>query len=130
MNRSVNWLTKHSDPSGPTFLTYTPNGRKLITAGSNNVVRVYTTGFDGEPTNIDDCQENNTAIATTVGYRAQSTAHEGCSRRYRMTFSLPVQRMVLFACTPWNRILSTKSLLAALYRSETLPFHQMGIGLR
>ncbi|MCJ1224222.1 hypothetical protein MMC12_000866 [Toensbergia leucococca] len=52
-------------PSGPTFLTYTPNGRKLITAGSNNVVRVYTTGFDGEPTNIDDCQENNTAIATT-----------------------------------------------------------------
>ncbi|MCJ1259786.1 hypothetical protein MMC24_007625 [Lignoscripta atroalba] len=52
-------------PSGPTFLTYTPNGRKLITAGSNNVIRVYTTGSDGEPTNIDDCQENNTAIAAS-----------------------------------------------------------------
>ncbi len=55
------------DPSGPTFLTYTPNGNRLITAGSNNVVRVYTTGSDGEPTNIDDCQESNTAVAASVG---------------------------------------------------------------
>ncbi|KAL8837357.1 MAG: hypothetical protein Q9176_005775 [Flavoplaca citrina] len=52
-------------PSGPTFLTYTPDGKKLITAGSNNVVRVYTTGSDGEPTNIDDCHENNTAVAAS-----------------------------------------------------------------
>ncbi|MCJ1357324.1 MAG: hypothetical protein MMC33_007320 [Icmadophila ericetorum] len=52
-------------PSGPTFLTYTPSGRKLITAGSNNAIRVYTTGSDGEPTNIDDCQENNTAVAAS-----------------------------------------------------------------
>ncbi|MCJ1416779.1 hypothetical protein MMC32_003117 [Xylographa parallela] len=52
-------------PAGPTFLTYTPNGRKLVTAGSNNVIRVYTTGSDGEPTNIDDCQENNTAVAAS-----------------------------------------------------------------
>ena len=59
-------LNRILDPSGPTFLTYTPNGRKLITAGSNNVIRVYTTGSDGEPTNLDDCSENNTAIAATV----------------------------------------------------------------
>ncbi|KAL8669559.1 MAG: hypothetical protein Q9168_005856 [Polycauliona sp. 1 TL-2023] len=52
-------------PSGPTFLTYTPDGTKLITAGSNNVIRVYATGSDGEPTNIDDCQENNTAVAAS-----------------------------------------------------------------
>ncbi|KAL8808708.1 MAG: hypothetical protein Q9200_004100 [Gallowayella weberi] len=52
-------------PNGPTFLTYTPDGTKLITAGSNNVIRVYTTGSDGEPTNIDDCQENNTAVAAS-----------------------------------------------------------------
>ena len=54
------------DPAGPTFLKYTPNGRKLITAGTNNVIRVYETGDDGEPINIDDCQENNTAIAASV----------------------------------------------------------------
>ncbi|KAI4176976.1 MAG: hypothetical protein LQ346_007746 [Caloplaca aetnensis] len=52
-------------PNGPTFLTYTPDGSKLITAGTNNVIRVYTTGSDGEPTNIDDCQDNNTALAAT-----------------------------------------------------------------
>lgn len=29
------------------------------------MVRVYQTGSDGEPTNLDDCQENNTAVAAT-----------------------------------------------------------------
>ena len=53
-------------PAGQTVLAYTPDGRKLVTAGTNNVVRVYTTGSDGEPVNLDDCQENNTAIAATV----------------------------------------------------------------
>ncbi|KAL8910955.1 MAG: hypothetical protein Q9172_007759 [Xanthocarpia lactea] len=52
-------------PNGPTFLTYTPDGTKLITAGSNNVIRVYATDSDGEPTNIDDCHENNTAVAAS-----------------------------------------------------------------
>lgn len=55
-----------SDPFGPTCLAYTPNGKSLITAGANSVVRVYMTGSDGEPTNIDDCQENNLAIAAAV----------------------------------------------------------------
>ena len=54
------------DPSGQTVLAYTPNGEKLVTAGTNNVVRVYMTGSDGEPTNLDDCQENNLAIAASV----------------------------------------------------------------
>ena len=51
---------------GPTFLSYTPDGTKLITVGSNNTTRVYKTGFDGEPTNIDDCPEQNTGVASTV----------------------------------------------------------------
>ena len=58
-------LIGDQDPNGPTFFTYTPDGTKLITAGSNNVIRVYSTGSDGEPTNIDDCQENNTAVAAS-----------------------------------------------------------------
>ena len=35
------------------------------------MVRVYETGSDGEPTNLDDCQENNTAIAATVSFGAK-----------------------------------------------------------
>lgn len=62
-------LILSSDPAGPTFLKYTPNGRKLVTTGTNSVIRVYETGSDGEPINIDDCQENNTAVATSVRER-------------------------------------------------------------
>jgi WD40 repeat protein len=51
---------------GPTYLSYTPDGTKLITVGSNNTTRVYKTGYDGEPTNIDDCPEQNTGVASTV----------------------------------------------------------------
>lgn len=67
----IQLLNGCTDPSGPTFLTYTPNGKQLVTTGSNNVVRVYETGSDGEPTNLDDCQENNTAIAATVSFGAK-----------------------------------------------------------
>ena len=52
---------------GPTYLSYTPDGTKLVTVGSNNTTRVYQTGFDGEPTNIDDCQEQNMGVDSTVG---------------------------------------------------------------
>lgn len=36
-----------------------------MTVGSNNTIRIYRTGFDGEPTNIDDCPEQNVAVATS-----------------------------------------------------------------
>jgi chromosome transmission fidelity protein 4 len=52
--------------AGPTYLAYTPDGTKLVTVGSNNTTRVYKTGFDGEPTNIDECPEQNMGVAATV----------------------------------------------------------------
>jgi chromosome transmission fidelity protein 4 len=52
--------------AGPTYLSYTPDGTKLVTVGSNNTIRVYKTGFDGEPTNIDECQEQNMGVAAAV----------------------------------------------------------------
>jgi chromosome transmission fidelity protein 4 len=65
--------------AGPTYLSYTPDGTKLVTVGSNNTTRVYKTGFDGEPTNIDDCQEQNMGVAATVcrsSSHFMSTEHE------------------------------------------------------
>jgi chromosome transmission fidelity protein 4 len=56
---------------GPTFLSYTPDGTKLVTVGSNNTTRVYKTGYDGEPTNIDDCPEQNTGVASTVSIESE-----------------------------------------------------------
>lgn len=52
--------------AGPTFCAYSPDGTKLVTVGSDNFTRVYHTGQDGEPTNIDDCPEQNLALATQV----------------------------------------------------------------
>lgn len=47
---------------GSTHCAYTPDGTKLVTVGSNNTIRVYRTGYDGEPTNIDDCPEQNLSV--------------------------------------------------------------------
>ncbi|KAL8785951.1 MAG: hypothetical protein Q9195_008415 [Heterodermia aff. obscurata] len=52
-------------PPGITSLAYTPDGKRLITAGSNDVIRVYATGSTGEPRNIDNCPDNNLAVAAT-----------------------------------------------------------------
>ncbi|KAF5710424.1 chromosome transmission fidelity 4 [Fusarium mundagurra] len=48
---------------GTTRCAYTPDGTRLVTVGSNNTIRLYKTGSDGEPINIDDCQEQNMAVA-------------------------------------------------------------------
>ncbi|KAI0452868.1 minichromosome loss protein [Xylaria acuta] len=50
---------------GSTHCSYTPDGSKLVTVGSNNTIRLYKTGFDGEPINIDDCQEQNVSVAAS-----------------------------------------------------------------
>jgi hypothetical protein len=54
------------DTPGATFLAYTPNGKRLITVGVDNFCRIFTTGSDDEPITLDDCQENNTAVAASV----------------------------------------------------------------
>ncbi|KAF5249860.1 hypothetical protein FANTH_4829 [Fusarium anthophilum] len=48
---------------GTTRCAYTPDGTRLVTVGSNNTIRLYKTGSDGEPINIDDCQEQNMAVS-------------------------------------------------------------------
>ena len=55
------------DAPGPTFLTYTPNGRFLLTVGSNNVARKFTVGSDDEPVSIEQNQDAITGVAATVG---------------------------------------------------------------
>ncbi|GAM83598.1 hypothetical protein ANO11243_015860 [Dothideomycetidae sp. 11243] len=50
---------------GPTYAAYTRNGRQLITAGNDSVLRIFTTGSDAEPANIDVPQESHTAVAAT-----------------------------------------------------------------
>jgi chromosome transmission fidelity protein 4 len=46
-------------------LTYTPDGRRIVTGGSNSAIRVYTVGEDGEPKTIDDGVDGNLGVVAT-----------------------------------------------------------------
>ncbi|RPB26319.1 WD40 repeat-like protein [Terfezia boudieri ATCC MYA-4762] len=54
---------RYAHPPGATFTAYSPDGRYIITAGTNNAVRKYTVASEDEPETIDDCQESNTGLA-------------------------------------------------------------------
>ncbi|KAI5359200.1 putative WD40/YVTN repeat-like-containing domain superfamily [Septoria linicola] len=46
---------------GPTFFSYTPNGKHLVTAGLNGAVRIFEHGSDDESAIIDVLTENHLA---------------------------------------------------------------------
>ncbi|KAK2755718.1 hypothetical protein FQN54_005868 [Arachnomyces sp. PD_36] len=50
---------------GTTILTYTPNGKQVVTAGSNSAIRIYTIGENGEPTTVDEGVDGHMGIVAT-----------------------------------------------------------------
>ena len=48
------------------MLAYTPDGRRVITGGSNSAIRIYTVGQDGEPKTIDEGVDGHLGIGATV----------------------------------------------------------------
>ncbi|KAJ5595877.1 hypothetical protein N7450_002335 [Penicillium hetheringtonii] len=53
---------------GTTVLTYTPDGRRIITGGSNSAIRIYTVDEDGEPQTVDDGMDGHVGVAATNKY--------------------------------------------------------------
>lgn len=101
--------------SGTTRLAYTPSGARLVTVGSNNTIRLYRTHHDGEPYNIDECPEQNCAVAAAddffvVGsedgtvslYSVENTSFE----RYLVRTSLPVRDVALSPDGKWCAVAS------------------------
>ncbi|RWA10569.1 hypothetical protein EKO27_g4539 [Xylaria grammica] len=100
---------------GSTHCAYTPDGSKLVTVGSNNTIRLYKTGFDGEPINIDDCQEQNVSVAASddffvVGsedgtlslYSIPNAAFD----KYLLRTSLPIRDVALSPDSKWCAVAS------------------------
>lgn len=58
--------TPPTDTAGPTSLTYTPDGKYLITVGSNELIRKYTVASEDEPITIDHTQDGKTSVTATV----------------------------------------------------------------
>ncbi|PLB39189.1 WD40 repeat domain-containing protein [Aspergillus candidus] len=50
---------------GSTVLAYTPDGRRVITGGSNSAIRIYTVGQDGEPKTVDEGVDGHMGIGAT-----------------------------------------------------------------
>ncbi|KAI2625476.1 minichromosome loss protein [Xylaria nigripes] len=100
---------------GSTHCAYTPDGSKLVTVGSNNTIRLYKTGFDGEPINIDDCQEQNVSVAASddffvVGsedgtlslYSIPNAAFD----KFLLRTSLPIRDVALSPDSKWCAVAS------------------------
>ncbi|KAJ2991643.1 hypothetical protein NUW58_g2446 [Xylaria curta] len=100
---------------GSTHCAYTPDGSKLVTVGSNNTIRLYKTGFDGEPINIDDCQEQNVSVAASdeffvVGsedgtlslYSIPNAAFDS----FLLRTSLPIRDVALSSDSKWCAVAS------------------------
>ncbi|GKU03456.1 chromosome transmission fidelity protein 4 [Fusarium langsethiae] len=100
---------------GTTRCAYTPDGSRLVTVGSNNTIRLYKTGSDGEPINIDDCQEQNMTVAAgdqffVVGsedgtvslYSLETNIFE----RFLTRTTLPIRDVALTADHQWCAVAS------------------------
>jgi chromosome transmission fidelity protein 4 len=101
---------------GATRCAYTPDGKKLVTVGSNNTIRLYKTGFDGEPTNIDDCQEQNLSLSTGNDFFIAG-AEDGTVSKYSLgssnmfdsflhRTSMPVRDVALSPDNKWCAVAS------------------------
>ncbi|KAK8191003.1 chromosome segregation protein-like protein [Phyllosticta capitalensis] len=123
-------------PPGPTFLAYTPNGRKLITVGLNNAIRVFQTGSDDEPTNIDNAQDSNTAVAAANDFFVTGS-EDGTVCKYSLETNslddvlvrstLPVREIALSPDGNWAavasdelavKVVNTQDMTRVLYLRE------------
>ncbi|KAM0330686.1 hypothetical protein ACHAQA_003638 [Verticillium albo-atrum] len=101
--------------SGTTRCAYTPSGSRLVTVGSNNTIRLYKTGFDGEPVNIDECQEQNVAVAAADDFFVVGSEDGTVSvyssvtetfERFITRTSLPVRDVALSPDFKWCAVAS------------------------
>ena len=128
---STGWLAL-TDPSGPTFCAFTPNGRKIITTGSNDSLRIFKTGSDDEPTNIDNVPDSSTALVAAVRYSYKRTSrhprHWLMIYPYRMTFSSLVRKTEQSQDTRCRRMSLKIWLRDVLCPFEILRFHRIDSG--
>lgn len=111
---------------GTTRCAYTPNGLKLVTVGSNNTIRLYKTGFDGEPINIDDCQEQNFTVDASDDFFVVGSEDGTVSLysvpnatfdKFLLRCSLPIRDVSLSPDSKWCAVASDE-LTVKLVRTD------------
>ena len=100
---------------GATHCAYTPDGSKLVTVGSNNTIRLYKTGSDGEPDNVDDCPEQNLSVAAANdffvagsedGMVSLYSLESNMFDRFLLRTPLPVRDVALSPDSKWCAVAS------------------------
>ncbi|KAF1943366.1 WD40 repeat-like protein [Clathrospora elynae] len=108
---------------GATYLAYTPNGKKLVTAGVDNYCRVFTTGSDDEPVTIDDCQENNTAVVAGNGFFitgsedgtvSKYSLESGKFEEFLVRTTLPIRDVALSPDGNWIAVASDELVVSVV----------------
>ncbi|RYO80255.1 hypothetical protein DL766_007831 [Monosporascus sp. MC13-8B] len=111
---------------GITRCAYTPNGSRLVTVGSNNTIRLYKTGFDGEPINIDDCQEQNVSldasddffvVGSEDGTVSLYSVSDAAFDKFLLRCSLPIRDVALSPDSKWCAVASDE-LTVKLVRTD------------
>ncbi|KAI1479487.1 hypothetical protein K445DRAFT_65511 [Daldinia sp. EC12] len=111
---------------GSTHCAYTPDGSKLVTVGSNNTIRLYKTGFDGEPINIDDCQEQNLSVdasddffvvGSEDGTVSLYSIPDAAFDKFLLRCSLPIRDVALSPDSKWCAVASDE-LTVKLVRTD------------
>ncbi|KOS22314.1 Minichromosome loss protein 1 [Escovopsis weberi] len=100
---------------GTTRCAYTRDGTRLVSVGSNNTIRLYRTGSDGEPTNIDDCTDQNVAVAAAQDFFVAGSEDGTVSlysidtakfERFLTRTTLPIRDVTLSADGQWCAVAS------------------------
>ncbi|KAK6071316.1 WD domain-containing protein [Seiridium cupressi] len=119
---------------GATLCAYTPDGTQLVTVGSNNTIRLYKTGFDGEPRNIDDCPEQHTAVDAsndffvagsedgTVSYYSIPNAE---FEKFLLRCSLPIRDVALSTDGKWCAVASDELTVKLVNTSDNSQVRQL-----
>ncbi|KAL8396920.1 hypothetical protein RB594_003856 [Gaeumannomyces avenae] len=113
---------------GITRCAYSPDGRQLVTVGSNNTIRCYQTGSDGEPKNIDECPEQNVAVAAAAGFFVVGSEDGTVSRyslethafeSYLLRTPLPIRDLALSPDGKWCAVASDELVVKIVSVADT-----------
>lgn len=103
------------DAPGPTYLSYTPNGRNLITAGANGAFRIFEHRSEDEPAIIDVLTDSHLAIVAHDEWVIVG-AEDGSVTKYSLTTradddmltrcNTPIRDLALSPDTVWVAVAS------------------------
>jgi chromosome transmission fidelity protein 4 len=104
-----------TQPPGLTYLQYSPDGKRLITAGCGNYAKSFRTGEDGEPNMLIETHDDTYAVASgndyvilgsEDGYVCQYILPSGDLDKNLFRTTLPIRDLALHFEEKWLAVSS------------------------